>query len=206
MSKAKNPKYTSPRGVLSFPYLNKPDTKYVEEGVFKADLVVDAEEAKPLMKQLEDQLDDFIKEMEKETGKRQNRKKYRLPFEDHEEDDSKIVFKVKQNAVVKGSPVKLLYYDASRKKVLEPPLIRGGTVAKIAGTSRPYNTGANRGITLSISAVQMIELSDTDESSVDGANFGFEEEDGYKAEEVPFTEEPSGFDDDEEFEDENGDF
>lgn len=211
MSQAKkNPKYTTPKGVLSFPYLNTPDTKYVEEGVYQADLIVDADEAQPLIKQLEAQLDDFIQELQKETGKRQNRKKFRLPFEEHEEDETKIVFKMRQNAIVKGSPVNLLFYDASRKKVSEPPLIRGGSVVKIAGTSRPYVSGANKGLTLSIVAVQMIELSEGGLSSREGSDFGFEDEEGYSADadEPPFTDEPEGFEEepDEEFDDENGDF
>ena len=209
MSQAKkNPKYTTPKGVLSFPYLNDPDTKYVEEGVYQADLIVDADEAQPLIEQFEAQLTTFIKELEQETGKRQNRKKFRLPYEEHEEDETKIVFKVRQNAIVKGAPVSLLFYDAKGQKVTEPPQILGGSVVKIAGTSRPYVSGANKGLTLSIVAVQMIELSDGGLSNRQGSDFGFEDEEGYSADadEPPFTGEPEGFEEEEEFDDQEGDF
>lgn len=205
MSKTKNPSYTSPKGILAYPYLNTPDTKFVEEGVFKADLIVDAEEAEPLIKQLDKQLDNFIKQMEKETGKRQNRNKFRLPYEDHEEDETKIVFKMKQSAKIKGRSINLLYYDANKNKVVKPPLIRGGSVVKIAGTSRPYVKGTNKGLTLSIIAIQMIELNEGDASTLDVSAFDFEEEEGFIADETPLIEEPDDFEDESDFDD-DGDF
>ena len=205
---SKHPKYTTPKGVLSYPYLNSPDTRFVEDGVFKADLIVDINDAQPLIQQLDNQLNEFVKQMEQETGKRQNRKKYRLPYDEHEEDETKIVFKVKQNALVKGKPIKLLYYDASRTKVLNPPNIFGGSVVKIAGVSRPYASGANKGITLSISAIQMLELTDDYASTADGSNFGFEEEDGFTVESSSdqFDESHNNKAIEDEPEDENGDF
>lgn len=205
MAKAKNPKYTTPRAVASYPYFNKPD-EFKGDVRYKAELIVDREEAAPLMAQCEEALRSCIEKHNKQItdgdkkGKKLSLKKALangLPWEDHEDDEDKIVIKVKQNAEVNGEKVTLTIYDSKGKRIKKPPIIRGGSVVKVAGTIRGYE-GFGGGVTLSISAVQVIELSQGGSDLEDGSGFGFgEEEEGFEADESAFQEEPEGFEADE---------
>ncbi len=42
------------RGIARYPWLNKPDTKFKAEGLYKVDLEIDADTAEPLIRQFED--------------------------------------------------------------------------------------------------------------------------------------------------------
>lgn len=205
MAKAKNPKYTTPKAVASYPYFNKPD-EFKGSNRYKADLVIDREDAAPLIEQCEETLKKFIESHNAaidngdKKGKKLNLKKALaggLPFDDHEEDEDKVVFKVKQNAEVNGEKVKLIFYDAKGQRIKKPPIVRGGSIVKVAGTIRGYE-GFGGGVSLSISAVQIIELAEGGAASAD--NFGFGEEDGFEYEEGT----PDGFDEEEHDEDFDG--
>ena len=52
----KKPKinFQTPVGVAKYPHLNKPDTAFDAEGKYKAELLVSQDEAKPLIKLIED--------------------------------------------------------------------------------------------------------------------------------------------------------
>ncbi|QFU04556.1 hypothetical protein FIU82_05940 [Pseudoalteromonas sp. THAF3] len=215
MAKAKNPKYTSPRAIASYPYLNKPD-EFKGACRFKADLVMDRDVAAPLIEKCEDALKAFVEKHNEQVadgskkGKKLNLKKALatgLPFDEHEEDEDKVVFKVKQNAVVNGDKVRLVYYDAKGTRIKKAPIIRGGSTIKVSGTIRGYE-GFGGGVTLSISAVQIIDLSEGGADLEDGSAFGFEEEDGFEADayEEGFEEDEDGsFDADDAPDDEDDD-
>ena len=189
---AKNPKYTTPKCRASYPYFNKPD-EYKGSERYKADLIVDREEAAPFMEKCEEVLKKFVEthnkaiESGEKKGKKLNLKKALangLPWDDHEENEDLIVIKVKQNAEVSGDRVKLIFYDAKGQRIKNPPIVRGGSIVKVAGTIRGYE-GFGGGVTLSISAVQIIELSEGSDSDVDADNFGFGEEEGFEYEGTP---------------------
>jgi hypothetical protein len=207
MAKAKNPKYTTAKAIASYPYFNKPD-EFKGATRYKASLIMDREEAAPLMDKCEKVLKDFVESHNEavkngdKKGKKINLKKalLNMPFEDHETDDDKVVFRVKQNAEVNGEKVRLIIYDAKGTRLKKAPIIRGGSVVKVAGTIRAYD-GLGGGVTLSISAVQIIELSEGGAGDVDADNFGFGEEEGFAADDNDFQDET----DDEDFEDEDED-
>lgn len=195
MSKAKNPKYKTGKARASYPFFNKPDTKFDEDGVYKADLVMTEEVAQPLIDAIDARLKDFIQELQDRTKKKQDPKKFRVPYEYTE--DGKVLIKVKQSAQFEGEPVKLLIYDSKGKLIANPPIIRSGSEVKVAGTIRTYESGANKGITLSISAVQIITLANGSGGDVeDGSRFGFEEEeDGFDGSQAnTFEDDPEDLD------------
>lgn len=192
----KNTKFTTPRAVASYPYFNKPDTKFDEEGVYKADLKIALEDGQELIELCDKELEAFIAELTNKTGKKQNRSKFRVPYE-IDEDEGTVTFKVKQNAQIKGKPVTIVIYDSKGKRIANPPLIRGGSTVKVSGTIRSYESGANKGVTLSISAVQLIKLSEGADLE-NGDRFGFgEEDDGYSQDADQFDHEPDGYEADE---------
>ena len=58
-------KIVSPRGIAVYPWLNRPDTKFSADGDFKVTLKVDAAEASPLIKKLDDIISNYHEEKAK---------------------------------------------------------------------------------------------------------------------------------------------
>lgn len=191
-------KFTSPKGIAQYPWLTKADTKFDAEGKFKTGLVVDTEVAQPLIDLIENQIMAAARELVEEAAAKGKKlsldkvaAKLKRPYAEDEEDDTKIVFRLSQNQIVQGKAITLKFFDANRKPIpLEKvPAIYGGSIIRISGGARTYTKGANKGVTLDIYAVQLIQLAEGNGGNED---YGFEEEDGYTADHG-FTEEPEGF-------------
>lgn len=192
MAKSKNPVYTTPRCKAVYPYFNKPD-EYKGAKNYKADLVCSIEEGQPLIDLIDETLKKYLKELEAETGKKINPAKCYVPYEIDDEAGT-VKFRVKQAYEIKGEKVIIPIFDASATKRLSPaPVIRSGSVVKVRGTVRGFESGANKGVKLQISAVQLLELASASGDDVTADRFGFGAEDGYTAE--AFDDAPEGFDD-----------
>ena len=64
-------KYTTPKGVAKYPYLDKPDTKFNPQGDYKVNLLLAKEESKKLMSLVDKEIDKKFLEVSKEVkGKR----------------------------------------------------------------------------------------------------------------------------------------
>ena len=203
MAKAKNPKYTTPAGIAVYPSLNKPDEYNGKVTGFKVDLEMSREDAQPLIDAIEKQMKVVHKQLCEETGKKINIAKLNRPYFDHEEKDGVVVIRCKQNHEINGEPVRIIFFDAKGNRIENPPLVRGGSKLKVAGTLYGYG-GAQKGLKLTISAVQIIELAEGGDASAD--QFGFGEEDGFEADhddDAPFDTdgEDEGFEDEDDDED-----
>ena len=171
MSNTKYPEFTTPPGKAISPWLNKPDTKFDEDGCYKVDLIVDAEAAQPLIDKIESRLTEFVAEVQKEARRRQNVSDYRIPYT--ENGDGTVTFKLKQNAKIKGEDVTLKFFDSKINSFTNPPVVEDGSVLAISGIIRGYVSGNNKGLTMGIHAVQIIELTRND--------FGFvKQRDGFE--------------------------
>jgi hypothetical protein len=84
MAKLKNA--ITPKGVLSWPYIAKPDTRYNPEGVYKTSLVVTSAEAEKLMEECKEA---FVSEY----GQSKLAKAH-MPFDINEE-SGEVTFKFK---------------------------------------------------------------------------------------------------------------
>ena len=161
----------SPKGVLSWPYIGKPDTRYNPEGVYKTSLIVAAEAAEPLMNMCKES---FLSEYGQAKLAKAN-----MPFapelDDQGQETGNVIFKFKS----KRSP-KL--YDAKGKAINKVLQVSSGTVAKVATAINPYATGINVGVSLYLNDVQIIDLVEY------GGAPKFGEEDGYEAEDSEETE------------------
>ena len=206
MSKTrKNPQYTTPLGVAVYPKLNEPDN-YEGKVQYKSKLVVDRDTAQPLMDAVEAHLKASIEEYNnrESTKKKVNLKKALasgLPWDDHDEDDSKVVFYPKQNYEVdeykngqktgKKRKVTLIFYDAKGDRIPpdQVPELWGGSKIKLSGSMRFY-PGLSGGVSLSITAVQIVDLVTRGQGAGPDAGeaFGFGQEDGFE-----FTSEPTEF-------------
>jgi hypothetical protein len=159
MAKLKNA--ITPKGVLSWPYIAKPDTRYNPEGVYKTSIVIPAADAAPLMELCKES---FVNEY----GQAKLAKAY-MPFEVNDE-AAEVTFKFKSKRQPK-------VYDAKGKVINKIPQISSGTVAKIATAINPYATGINVGVSLYLNDVQVIELVEYGAGPRFGAEDGYEYED-----------------------------
>jgi hypothetical protein len=199
MTKAKNPRYTTPAGIAQYPYLTKPDTKFNPDGEYKISLEVkDPNAAAPLMSFLDEQLDASIAKAKKENpGKRI--KEGEAPYQVNDETGA-VTFRFKLKAKVtpkQGDPFEQrpAIFDA-KGKPLQDAKIGGGSKVKVAYELVPYYTAiAGAGVSLRLKAVQVIDLVEFSGGASADA-YGFGEEEGYEAEDTPA--ESNGFTNEEE--------
>ena len=78
-------KLTTPTGVAKYPWLLKPDTKFNADGEYKVTLVLDKEEAEPVIEKIESVLTEHLEEL-KMSGKKKV-KQGPLPYSDEEDDE-----------------------------------------------------------------------------------------------------------------------
>ena len=151
----------TPKGVLSWPYIAKPDTRYNPEGVFKTSLILTAAEAAPLMEACTEA---FVNEF----GQAKMAKAM-MPFEVNEE-SGEVTFKFKS----KRQP---RLYDAKGKQISKIPQVSSGTIAKVNAAINPYNKGINTGVSFYLNDIQIIELVEYQAGPKFTAEDGFEAED-----------------------------
>lgn len=156
-------KLVTPKGVAKYPWLTKADTKFNPDGVYKTDLLLSSEEAKPLAAKIKDM---FAKHFPKGKGKMP----YFKELDDQEKETGNIVFRFK----TKNKPA---LFDSDGKP-LHNINVFGGSQIKVSATAAPYSAAGNNGITLYLNAVQIIEL--VSGSGGDSGGFGFTAEEGYK--------------------------
>ena len=131
------------KGRAVYPWLNQPDTKFHKpDGIYKCGLRVPGDQAKEIM--------EAAMILAKEAlGKKADNA--RMPWE-RDEETGEIVFKTK-------SKYKPKFHDSKGSVIPEnsiPPMY-GGSVLKLKGTMTPYDTGSNWGVTMNLTAVQIIE-------------------------------------------------
>ena len=142
------------KGHAVYPWLNKPDCEYHEEGVYKTGLRVPGDQMRLLKKTIEEVAAN-------EFGSKAS--KARMPWK-HDEETGEYILNAKSKY-----PPKV--YDATGQ-VIPPdnlPQIWGGSVIRMGGNINPYNTAGNMGVSLQLTKVQIIELSEM--SNSDGSGF-----------------------------------
>lgn len=181
-------KFVTPKGTAVWPHLNTPDTKFVAEGEYHTKLRLSAEDAQPLVKQLEAIRDTFLEEAVRKDPKV---KQYRMAdlYEEEVDDQGDLtgnyVFKFKQKAVIQtrsGSTLNMKVALFNSRKEPTEVQIGGGSELRIAGTAIGYAMPSTKmvGLSLRPNAVQIISLS----SGSIGAADAFQIEDGFVGEAV----------------------
>lgn len=203
---AKKPKITmnSPKGIAVWPRLTRPDTKFDELGAYTVKLAVDAADAEPFLKKLQD--------VHKETFGKAAPKSGNTMFEpeidnDTGEETGRILFKFRAtNKKLKDGTLwdrQPKFFDAKGNRITEAPNIGGGSKLRIF--TELYVRGPENpkpGITLQPIKVQVIDLVEYTGGGDDDEN-PFDEEDGFVVDE----DETFGGDDDDNSEDpDNPDF
>lgn len=149
----------TPKGIASYPHLNKPDTKFDDKGVYKLDLIVEkGPEAEALVQVMKDlAIEDFGKKAANAH----------LPVSEYAEDDTKLLFRLR-------GQYKPVLRDARGTELRNPPQVGGGTVCKASATAKTYNAGGKTGVKLYLNQVQLIQL-------VEFGGNPFGEEEGWTA-------------------------
>lgn len=179
--------YTSPFGLAVHPWLNKADTKFNADGVYKLGLVLSGEEAQAMKERVDAgsaaALERYFEE--KKLTKPSDRKKWStyVPYVVEEDDAGNptgfIEFKFKQNAKLKlkdgtTKELSISILDASGKKNIRKPVF-GGSELRVNYTMRDIVMGTSFmvGVQLAFGRVQVKKLA---ESTMGG---GFDAVEGY---------------------------
>jgi hypothetical protein len=185
---------TSEKGVAVWPWLNAPDTKFDARGVYKVQLAHDPNDAKQraYLDALEEAHEQAVAVIKKENPKLKNSLNVnpvtKAEVNDEGDETGRVLVSFKMYATSQDPKTKEVktrvprFFDAKGKPLVKPPRIGGGSVLKLAYQISPYLNGKNAGITLYLSAVQIIELVEFGGGG-SAAAFGFGQEDGFAVEE-----------------------
>lgn len=172
----------TPKGTARFPWVNKPDTKFNAEGVYKVDLVLDGQDASDLRAKVDAAVEAAYTEITKDmTPKEAKSYKIAAPYEVEEDDEGRptgnTVFKFRQNAKIKmksgeTKDIQIAIKDSKNRDTKEP--IFGGSIVKLAYTTRPYKAASSKTISVRLDffAVQLIQKGNA------GSGISFAEEEG----------------------------
>ena len=209
-------KVVSPKATFRYPKLSEPDFGNDEypkpNGEYSVQLLLTAEEAKPLIDKLQPVHDKAVEDGQIgfDTLAVAQRKKLKnltvnpLFTEEYdketEEPTGNLIFKIKMTASGKnkktGKPWtrKPTLFDAKGQPMKVIPAIWGGTVGKVSFEAAPYfiNGTGTAGVGFYLNAVQIIELRSG--GGGDAASHGFGEEEGFAYEEPTSPAAKEGFD------------
>ena len=166
-------KMNTPKGTAVFPSLARPDTKFDELGMYKADLSVPLQEAKDLMGKLTEV---FKRHTGKAPNANENTMWYKQTDKDTGEETGNVVFKIRvKNRMTKSGQLwdrKPVLFDAALKPIQVNPW--GGTEMIVSMSVYCWNAGGKMGVSLQPQAIQIINLVEGGTSS-----HGFEATEGF---------------------------
>jgi len=156
---ARRIKFITPAGTAVYPHLNKPDTQFNPEGVYKTSLA---------MENCDDLIEACNKLGREEFGEKA---KFKIPFA-RDEESGQMVMKCKS----KYAP---LIFDSEGQVMTgeQIPLLWGGSTIKLGGSISAYSVSGSKGISLQLTKVQVINPvgggSDGDDSGFDSVDGGY---------------------------------
>ena len=184
MAKEKNQRLITPRGRAIYPYLNRPDTKFNEDGEYKVKLAVPAKLAEDLVQQI-DALAKKAFDEAKADKKNKKVKEADLPYQYNEETDE-FTFSFKMKATGKSKKTgeewtqKPAIFDSKGKPCEAGIRVGGGSILRVSFEMIPFfTTLVGAGVSLRMRAVQVIELKEF--GGGDASSHGFEAEEGFSA-------------------------
>lgn len=133
--------FNSPKGVAQFAWLNTPDTAFGQDSVYKVNLRMTPDEAKDFMEACQTVANDNHGDKAKGSH---------MPYE-KDNDTGEVIVKFK-------SKYKPRFCDTTGQVVKNEPKVGSGSTLKIKGNFYPYSTGSRIGVSLQMSAVQIIDL------------------------------------------------
>ena len=179
MAKTNYAKIVSPEGVSKYAWITQPDTKFDKDGHYKVNLVVSAEQAQPLMQQIDAEIKksaEIAKEKTKKAVKMAN-PPYEPETDDTGAETGNIEFKFKRKAQIisadgKVIPFKVAVFDSEGKPMTDVN-VWSGSKMKVSAELVHWNTAmAGAGVSLRLRAVQITELVEGGGDNAKGYGFG----------------------------------
>lgn len=182
-----NTRLVTPQGIAEYPHIEEPDTKFDEEGLYHVNLILDKEQASPIVETMSQILNTFIATDTKVKEAKSRGKQFIIQdfFEDLDGDDIRLKFKQKATYTRKSDgkiiQVKIPVFD-SKGVPVQDTKIGGGSTIRVCFTANPYYMPATKsvGLSLRLVAVKLIELKEWGSNTAEAYGFG-EEEEGYQA-------------------------
>ncbi len=185
-------------GIAVYPRLKTPDTKFDENGIYKADLAVDLKQAEPLIEKLRATYKAHTgKALPKDGGSL-----YDVETDEAGEETGRVVFKIRvKNRITKKGDLwdrRPKQFGADLKPIDENPW--GGTKMVVSAEIYLWTAGDKKGVSLQPVGVQILKL--VTGSGEDAEDMGFKAQEGYTA---PVDEDAADFTDTSEGADEGED-
>ena len=157
----KIPVNISPIGVAAYPHLNKPDTRFDDDGIYQVNMIYSKKEVK--------EIQDIVEPLM--NGGFHNPVKPELGEDDKPTGKFNVRFKMKALMKIKGKRVaqRPVLTDTAGNRVISN--IGGGSKLRIAYQAVPFDQGKG-GVTLRMKAVRVIELVEY----IPGVQWGVEDE------------------------------
>lgn len=133
--------FSSPKGVAQYAWLNTADTAFNQAPSYKVQLRLSPEEAKGFLDAMQQVANDNLGNKAKTAT---------MPYAKDDE-TGEVILKFK-------SKYKPKFCDASGAVVRDEPMVGGGSTLKVKGNFYPYDNGSRAGVSLQMSAVQILDL------------------------------------------------
>ena len=192
---------TTPKGIAVYPRLDKPDTKFNDNGTYKTDLKISAKDAKPLLDKLTAMYKDWVGKAHPKNPDQSNRNAfYFMALDDQGNETGDIILKLRvTNKITKKGDLwdrRPAQFDAKGTPIAKHKAVSGGSTLKVSFEVYQYQlpTGA-KGMSLQPEAVQIIDLIEWN-GNKDAGGYGFGQEDGYSDDTAGFSDESDGGGDD----------
>lgn len=200
----KKQKYNSPVGIAGYSWLNKPDTKFNDDGVFTTKLILEGDDAVAFKSTIDGLVDAAWDELtegwtEGKKGKHTKFHPYKMEEDDECEETGRLIFNFKQNAIIRTKKgevieIKIPLYDRFGRKTNKA--IYPGSKIEIEFSTRGWVQAKNKeiGITLDLSAVLVREFAESTGGGGQSAEGrGFNVDQGEPDEPAEDSSEGSGF-------------
>lgn len=190
-------KIKSPRGTAVFPALARPDTKFDENGSYKADLRVDPsdEKVKKFLGRIDAVYKAHMGKAHPKNADSSNKNALYYAESDRETGEPTgyvvVKFRVKNKINKRTGELwdrRPAQFDAKGRPVATPKNVGGGSTIIVSADPYTWVNGATKGVSLQPLAVQIIELKEWDKDR-DAADYGFGEEDGFEEQDGGFGDE-----------------
>ena len=175
---------TTPKGKAVYPHVNTPSTKFNPLGEYSCNIIVSKEDADAFKAKITEMYD---KEYERECVVQNKPKLKKSPhFPVLENEDGDWVIRTKQPAKVESRSGQVYEFKVNLFDAKGKPIQKGSVNVGSGSTVRCgieprfwYNPSIGFGVTLSLKAVQVLDLVEGNGAG----SFDFEQEEGYEAEE-----------------------
>jgi hypothetical protein len=173
--------------VAVYPWVNKPDTKFNSDGVYKTGLAVEGKDAEKFRKEIDlASQEAFDSETASMTAGERKKWSLYVPYEVEEDEEGKptgrTIFHYRQNAVLKLADgetkgIKIGIYDSADKPTEAE--IWGGSKLRVKYYARPIKVASTKkaGVRLDFLKVQVIQLAErSDSGGFGGVEGGYVDE------------------------------